>query len=69
VNLLACICAIDKATLPTLMEYWVRASRWLACTSYWECADHDWRKRTDTDLRGEDLRGEDLRVETCAANG
>ena len=22
VNLLACICAIDKATLPTLMEYW-----------------------------------------------
>jgi len=23
VNLLACICAIDKATLPTLMEYWV----------------------------------------------
>jgi Fe-S oxidoreductase len=23
VNLLACICAIDKATMPTLMEYWV----------------------------------------------
>ena len=23
VNLLACICAIDKATLPTLLEYWV----------------------------------------------
>jgi Fe-S oxidoreductase len=23
VNLLACICAIDKASLPTLMEYWV----------------------------------------------
>ena len=23
VNLLACICAIDKATFPTLMEYWV----------------------------------------------
>ncbi len=23
VNLLACMCAIDKATLPTLMEYWV----------------------------------------------
>lgn len=23
VNLLACICAIDKATLPTLMDYWV----------------------------------------------
>jgi Fe-S oxidoreductase len=23
VNLLSCICAIDKATLPTLMEYWV----------------------------------------------
>ncbi len=23
VNLLTCICAIDKATLPTLMEYWV----------------------------------------------
>jgi hypothetical protein len=22
VNLLACICAIDKATLPTLLEYW-----------------------------------------------
>jgi hypothetical protein len=23
VNLLSCICAIDKATLPTLLEYWV----------------------------------------------
>ena len=23
VNLLACICAIDKATLPTLLDYWV----------------------------------------------
>jgi hypothetical protein len=23
VNLLACICAIDKATFPTLMDYWV----------------------------------------------
>ena len=23
VNVLACICAIDKATLPTLLEYWV----------------------------------------------
>jgi hypothetical protein len=23
VNLLACICAVDKATLPTLMDYWV----------------------------------------------
>ena len=27
VNLLACICAIDKATLPTLMEYWVPGRR------------------------------------------
>ncbi len=23
VNILLCICAIDKATLPTLLEYWV----------------------------------------------
>jgi len=23
VNLLACICAIDKATLPPLLDYWV----------------------------------------------
>ena len=23
VNMLACICAIDRAALPTLMEYWV----------------------------------------------
>jgi hypothetical protein len=23
VNLLTCVCAIDKATLPPLMEYWV----------------------------------------------
>ncbi len=23
VNVLSCICAIDKATLPTLMDYWV----------------------------------------------
>ena len=23
VNMLACVCAIDRATLPPLMEYWV----------------------------------------------
>ncbi|MBU8932616.1 MAG: (Fe-S)-binding protein [candidate division Zixibacteria bacterium] len=58
VNMLACICAIDKATLPPLLEYWVPGVE--------VCALHelvgnalvmkDEKKRT-TDLRQEPLPG------------
>lgn len=56
VNLLSCICAIDKATLPTLLEYWVPGvevagvhellGNALVMTS---------EKKRTTDLRGEPL--------------
>jgi hypothetical protein len=57
VNMLACICAIDKATLPPLMEFWVPEVD--------VCGIHELignamimkgEKRT-TDLRGEPLPG------------
>ncbi len=64
VNLLACICAIDKATLPTLMEYWVPG---VEVAGVHELLGNalimTGEKERTTDLRGEDLRGEDLRVE------
>ena len=31
----ACICAIDKATFPPLLEYWVPGWKWAASTSLW----------------------------------
>jgi Fe-S oxidoreductase len=59
VNLLACICAIDKATLPPLMEYWVPE---VQVGGVHELVGNalimEGEKRT-TDLRGDPLPGEE----------
>jgi Fe-S oxidoreductase len=59
VNLLACICAIDKATLPTLMDYWVPGVQVAGVHELLGNAlvMRGERKRT-TDLRGEPLGAE-----------
>jgi Fe-S oxidoreductase len=57
VNLLACICAIDKATLPPLLEYWVPGvevggvHELVGNALVMKCA-----KERDTDLRGEPMK-------------
>ncbi len=58
VNMLACVCAIDRAALPTLMEYWVPE---VDVTGVAELVANalilkDEKERT-TDLRGEPLPG------------
>jgi Fe-S oxidoreductase len=61
VNLLACICAIDKATLPTLMEYWVPG---VEVAGVHELLGNalvmTGEKERTTDLRGDDLPDDDL---------
>jgi Fe-S oxidoreductase len=56
VNLLACICAIDKATLPTLLEYWVPG---VEVAGVHELLGNalvmTGEKKRTTDLRGEPL--------------
>jgi len=56
VNMLACICAIDRAALPTLMEYWVPE---VEVTGVHELVANalilPGEKERDTDLRGEPL--------------
>ena len=58
VNLLACMCAIDKATLPTLLEYWVPG---VEVGGVHELVGNalvmKGEKERDTDLRGEPLAG------------
>ncbi len=58
VNRLACICAIDRATLPTLMEYWVPG---VDVTGVHELVGNalvmKGEKERDTGLRGEPLAG------------
>ncbi|HMB31445.1 MAG TPA: (Fe-S)-binding protein [Desulfohalobiaceae bacterium] len=60
VNMLSCICAIDRAALPTLMEYWVPEVD--------VCGIHELvanalvmrgEKERETDLRGEPLPGKE----------
>ncbi|ETR70604.1 MAG: 4Fe-4S ferredoxin iron-sulfur binding domain-containing protein [Candidatus Magnetoglobus multicellularis str. Araruama] len=57
VNMLACICAIDRAALPTLMEYWVPE---VEVTGVHELVANalilPGEKERDTDLRGEPLK-------------
>jgi len=57
VNLLACICAIDKATLPTLLEYWVPG---VEVAGVHELVGNalimKGEKERTTDLRGEPLK-------------
>ena len=54
VNLLACICAIDKATLPPLMDYWVPG---IAVAGVHELVGNalvmNGEKERATDLRGD----------------
>ena len=58
VNMLACICAIDRAVLPTLMDYWVPGVR---VTGVHEMVGNalvfEGEKERTTDLRGEPLAG------------
>ncbi len=58
VNMLACICAIDRAVLPNLMEYWVPD---VEVTGVHEMVGNalvfEGEKKRTTDLRGEPLPG------------
>ncbi len=58
VNMLACICAIDRAVLPTSMEYWVPG---VEVTGVHEMVGNalvfEGEKKRTTDLRGEPLPG------------
>jgi Fe-S oxidoreductase len=58
VNMLACICAIDRAVLPNLMEYWVPE---VDVTGIHELVANalvfEGEKERTTDLRGEPLPG------------
>jgi Fe-S oxidoreductase len=60
VNLLACICAIDKATLPPLMEFWVPGVEVGGVHELVANAlvMHGEKERT-TDVRGEPLKGQE----------
>ena len=58
VNMLACICAIDRAAFPTLMEYWAPE---VGVTGVHELLANaivmDGEKERTLDIRGEDLPG------------
>jgi Fe-S oxidoreductase len=58
VNMLACVCAIDRAALPTLMEYWVPGVNVTGLTELVANAlILPGEKERTTDLRGEPLPG------------
>jgi hypothetical protein len=58
VNMLACICAIDRAVLPALMEYWVpEVDVTGICEMVGNALNMPGQKKRTTDLRGEDLPG------------
>jgi Fe-S oxidoreductase len=63
VNLLTCICAIDKATLPPLLEYWVPG---VEVAGIHELLGNalimKGEKERTTDLRGEPLPGKEVQV-------
>jgi hypothetical protein len=60
VNMLACICAIDRAALPPLMEYWVPE---VNVTGVHEMVGNalilEGEKERETDLRSEPLPGKE----------
>jgi hypothetical protein len=62
VNLLTCICAIDKATLPTLLEYWVPG---VEVAGIHELVGNALVMRGEKE-RTTDLRGEPIAVEEAA---
>jgi hypothetical protein len=64
VNMVACICAIDKASLPPLFDYWVPGTE--------VCGIHELlgnalimegEKERTTNLRGESLETEEITTE------
>jgi len=58
VNMLACICAIDRAVLPALMEYWVpEVDVTGICEMVGNALNLPGQKKRTTDLRSEDLPG------------
>ena len=61
VNMLACICAIDRAALPPLMEYWVPE---VDVTGLHEMVANalimPGENERSTDLRGEDIPGREV---------
>ncbi|MBF0465539.1 MAG: (Fe-S)-binding protein [Nitrospirae bacterium] len=58
VNMLACICAIDRAALTTLMDYWVPGVKVIGVTELLANAlKMKGENDRDTDLRGEPLSG------------
>jgi Fe-S oxidoreductase len=64
VNLLACICAIDKATLPTLLEYWVPG---VEVAGVHELVGNALIMKGEKE-RGSDLRGEPLKPKEALAH-
>jgi Fe-S oxidoreductase len=60
VNMLACICAIDRAALPTLMDYWVPE---VGVTGVHEMVGNalilEGEKERETNLRGDPLPGKE----------
>ncbi len=64
VNMLSCVCAIDRAALPALMEYWVPE---VDVTGMAELVANalimPGEKDRDTDLRGEPLPGKEVEDE------
>jgi hypothetical protein len=60
VNILICICAIDKATLPTLMDYWVPG---VDVGGIHELVGNalimEGEQERTTDMRGEPLKGKE----------
>ena len=58
VNMLACVCAIDRAVLPPLMDYWVPG---VAVTGVHELVGNalilEGEKERETNLRGDPLPG------------
>ena len=58
VNMLACVCAIDRAVLPALMQYWVPEVDVTGVTELvGNALNLPGQKKRTTDLRGEDLPG------------
>ncbi len=57
VNILLCMCAIDKATLPTLMDYWVPGTEVGGIHEMVGNALIMTGEKRETDLRGEPLPG------------
>ena len=58
VNMLACVCAIDRAALPTLMDYWVPEVEVTGMTELVANAlIMPGEKKRSTNLRGEDIPG------------